>query len=105
MATIRPEITGRGPGVVEAHIAGIGHNHGPPLNPPDWIELQRIVDLREASRLSGLSVDTIKRHHADKIIDLSPRRRGMRVGVALSLNVEKEPASQGIRSDSVADSA
>jgi hypothetical protein len=45
------------------------------------------VDLKEASRLSGLSIDSIKRHHKDKIIELSPRRRGMRIGAALSLSV------------------
>jgi hypothetical protein len=87
MGTIRPEVTGRGPGVT---TAGIGHNGGPPLEPAYWVELQRIVDLKEASRLSGLSVDSIKRHHSDKIIDLSPRRRGMRVRDALMLADKEE---------------
>ena len=54
----------------------------PPVAP---IELRRIADLDEASRLSGLSVDTLKRHHANKIRRLSPRRLGMRVGDALAL--------------------
>jgi hypothetical protein len=53
----------------------------------DWLELQRIVSLQEAARLSGLSPDTMKRRHADKIITLSPRRLGMRVRDALMLNV------------------
>lgn len=48
-------------------------------------ELQRIVDLKEAARLSGLSRDTLKRRHIDKIIRLSPRRVGMRVRDALML--------------------
>jgi hypothetical protein len=87
MATIRPEITGRG---VDTAIPGTGEIGGNRAQPsdciqPSWIELQRVVDLKEASRLAGLSVDTIKRHHSDKIIDLSPRRRGMRVGDALML--------------------
>jgi hypothetical protein len=86
MATIRPETTGHKAGATEAKI-GVGHNKGPPLNPPNWVELQRIVDLKEVSRLSGLSVDSIKRHHSDKIIELSPRRRGMRLADALSLSV------------------
>jgi hypothetical protein len=50
-----------------------------------FIELHRIVDLKEAVRLSGMSLDTLKRRHADKIIQLSPRRRGMRVRDALQL--------------------
>jgi hypothetical protein len=67
---------------------GIGHNRGPPLEDPRrWVELQRVVDLKEAARLSGLSIDSIKRHHREKIITLSPRRRGMRLGDALSLSV------------------
>jgi hypothetical protein len=71
VTTIRPEVTGRG------------------SSPADWVELQRIVPLSEASRLSNLSIDTIKRRHADKILDLSPRRRGMRMRDALMLSGSK----------------
>jgi hypothetical protein len=79
MATLRHEVTGR--------KSDIGHKGDPLLDSirPTWTELHRVVDLKEASRLSGLSVDTIKRHHRDKVIDLSPRRRGMRVRDALML--------------------
>lgn len=82
MNSIRPEVTRRDASIAQAEI---GHNGGPPLEPATWIELQRIVDLKEASRLSGLSIDTIKRRHLSKIIDLSPRRRGMRVRDALMI--------------------
>ena len=84
MVTIRPEFTGRNVGTATLEI---GHNGNPALDPiqPTWTELHRVVDLKEASRLSGLSVDSIKRHHSDKIIGLSPRRRGMRVRHALML--------------------
>lgn len=52
----------------------------------DWpIELLRFVPPEEAERLSTLSWDTIKRKHADKIVHLSKRRVGMRVGDALML--------------------
>jgi hypothetical protein len=50
-----------------------------------WIELQRIAPLSEAARLSGLSIDSLKRHYRDKFIQLSERRFGMRVGDALML--------------------
>ena len=53
---------------------------------PTWLELQRIVSLQEAARLSAMSPDTLKRRHADKIITLSPRRLGMRVRDALMLS-------------------
>lgn len=58
------------------------------------LELERIVTLEEASRLSSESVDTLRRRHADKIIKLSPRRVGMRVRDALRLGNKKadEPA-------------
>jgi hypothetical protein len=53
MATIRPEVTGRKASALSiAAAVGIGHNRGPPLE--DWIELQRIISLKEAARYSGL---------------------------------------------------
>jgi len=64
-------------------------NDLPKLTPT---ELNRIIPLSEASELSSLSEDTLCREHADKIIDLSPRRRGMRVGHALMLDRPKKSA-------------
>lgn len=52
----------------------------------EWVEMRRIVPLQEASRLLNLSVDTIRREFSDKIIKLSPRRYGMRLGDALLLS-------------------
>ena len=49
------------------------------------LELERIVSLSEAARLSGLSEDTWEREHRDRIIRLSQRRRGVRVKHALFL--------------------
>lgn len=46
-------------------------------------DLERIVSLREASRLMSVSPDTIRRRHGDKILQLSPRRQGMRLRDAL----------------------
>src|SRR5262245_19998374 len=65
-----------------ACLPGATSARGPP-DEPSWIELQRVAPLAEASRLSGLSIDTLKRRHADKIVRLSPRRLGMRVKDAL----------------------
>jgi hypothetical protein len=61
---------------------------------PTPTELQRIASLEEASRLSGLSKDTLKRHHGDKIIQMSLRRLGMRVGHALQLAGAKKKAAR-----------
>ena len=55
----------------------------PPISP---LELHRVVPLDQAGQLAGgISEDTIRRRHSDKIVRLSPRRVGMRVGDALSL--------------------
>jgi len=53
------------------------------------VELARIAPLTEAARLAGVSKDTLQRHHSDKILRLSPRRLGMRVGDALQLGTRK----------------
>jgi hypothetical protein len=55
----------------------------PELTP---LELHRVVRMPEAERLSGLSEDSLKRNHSNKIIRLGPRAIGMRVGDALHLN-------------------
>jgi hypothetical protein len=49
------------------------------------IELLRIVPPEEATRLSTLSWDTILRNHRDKVVHLSKRRVGIRVGHVLML--------------------
>jgi hypothetical protein len=66
-----------------------GHNmptkHADELPNPTPVELNRIVSLAEASRLSSLSVDTLRDRFPEKIVRLSPKRTGMRVGHALML--------------------
>jgi hypothetical protein len=54
-------------------------------DPKLQIELLRIATMREAERLSGMSEDTLESQFSDKIIRLSKRCRGMRVGDALFL--------------------
>ncbi len=45
-----------------------------------------IVTIGEASRLSSLSIDTLRRKHRSKFIQLSERRYGMRRKDALMLS-------------------
>ena len=54
----------------------------PPLAP---LELWRIASMPEAEHLSSASEDTLRREHPDKIIKISKRRDGMRVGHALMI--------------------
>jgi hypothetical protein len=46
---------------------------------------QRIISLKEAAKISSLSEDTLKRNHPEKILKLSIRRRGMRIGDVLRI--------------------
>jgi hypothetical protein len=49
------------------------------------VEGQRIVSLKEASRLAGVSVDTLRKHYKALIVRVGPKRVGMRLNDVLSL--------------------
>jgi len=48
-----------------------------------------VASMKESSKLAGISTDGLKRYHPEKILNLSPRRRGMRRHVALSIGQAK----------------
>lgn len=75
----RPEITGRKIATTSDQIVARLLTMLPPL------ELLRIAEMSEAARLAGVSQDTLKREHSDKIVNMSRRREGMRVVHALML--------------------
>jgi hypothetical protein len=52
------------------------------------LELERIVSIAEAVRLSGLSEESWRREHRDKWIKLSARRYGVRLKHALFVGAE-----------------
>lgn len=54
------------------------------------IEGLRIAPMPEASKLSGCSEKTLRRNYPELIIQISPRRQGMRVRDALRL---KQPVT------------
>jgi hypothetical protein len=66
------------------------HNQLPKLSP---LEALRIAPLEEAARLAGVSLMTLKRRFHDRIIQISPRRQGMRVCDALMLG-DEEPTQR-----------
>ena len=51
----------------------------------DPLELLKIITLEQVTELTTLSADSLKRHHADKVRRLGPRRLGMRLGDALDI--------------------
>jgi hypothetical protein len=52
---------------------------------PTWLELERVLELPEVEEITSLSIDSIKRHHRDKLVNLSPRRLGMKMRNALAI--------------------
>jgi len=58
---------------------------------PTWLDLQRVLPLDEVEQLTSLSHDSLKRHHGDKIVELSPRRRGMRLRDVLAITSGDTP--------------
>src|SRR5262249_25417148 len=53
------------------------------------LELLRIAPMPESEHLSSASTDTLEREHKDKIINVSRRRKGMRVIHALMIREGK----------------
>ena len=56
------------------------------------VELLRIAPIAECRRLSGLSAETLRRHHKDQILEIAPGRVGMRVIDALLVNRDRTRA-------------
>jgi hypothetical protein len=55
-----------------------------------WLHLQCVIPLDgdkpvTVEKITSLSRDSIQRNHADKVVDLSPRRVGMRLEDALAI--------------------
>jgi hypothetical protein len=65
----------------EQPVERTSEHESEPQDDPD-----RVVTLAEASRLSSLSIDTLRRKHRSKFIQLSERRLGMRRRDALNLS-------------------
>jgi hypothetical protein len=57
---------------------------------PTWLELESVLPLPEVEKITSLSSDTIKRHHSDKIVNLTPRRQGMKLKHALVIASGRE---------------
>jgi hypothetical protein len=51
----------------------------------DDLELNRIVSLKQAAEIRGVSMDTIRRRYPEIIQRLSPRRLGVRLRDALAI--------------------
>jgi hypothetical protein len=56
---------------------------------PSWIELESVRPMSEVERITSLSADTIGRRYPEKIVDLSPRRRGMKLRDILDITSQR----------------
>jgi hypothetical protein len=52
---------------------------------PRWLELERVLPLTEIEEITSLSPDSVRRHHRDKLIHISPRRLGMKLKDVLAI--------------------
>jgi hypothetical protein len=63
-------------------------NEALPADLLKWpVQTLRIAPPPEAEKLAGADWDTLKRNYPDKVVKISQRREGMRVGHALMLAV------------------
>jgi hypothetical protein len=52
---------------------------------PTWLELESVKSLAEQREITSLSGDTIKRRYPHLIVQLSPRREGIKLRHALAI--------------------
>ena len=62
-----------------------------PVGSPEWCWLNGYFDLKEVEEQTGLSEDSLRRNHADKVDRLGPRRVGIKRHRALSLGKPLKP--------------
>jgi hypothetical protein len=60
--------------------------------PPTWRELESIKPLAEVEKITSLGRDTLQRCFPHLIVDLSPRRKGMKLKFALAIADGTAPA-------------
>ena len=54
-----------------------GKKHTDPVYSLNEVELERVLMWPEVEERTSLSKDSVKRHHPEKIVKLSPRRQGV----------------------------
>jgi hypothetical protein len=52
---------------------------------PTWIELESIVTLQTAAKITSLSTDTLRRNYPNFVVQLSLKRHGMKLRHALAI--------------------
>lgn len=57
--------------------------------PPSWLELESIKPMSVAGKITSLSPDTLRREYSEYVVQLSPRRTGMKLRDALAIAAGK----------------
>jgi hypothetical protein len=60
--------------------------------PPDWVQMESVKSIPVAAEMTTLSADTLKREYSEWIVQLSPRRRGMKLKHILQIANGIKPA-------------
>jgi hypothetical protein len=56
---------------------------------PSWLELESVVKMPAASKITSLSPDTIRREYSDYVVQLSARRDGVKLRHCLEIAAGK----------------
>ena len=76
---------------------------------PDWIDLESIIPLksyigaRDAESITNLSEETIRREYAEYVVQLSPRRFGMKLRNVLLITKNGIKTPQGAPASAAAE--
>jgi hypothetical protein len=57
--------------------------------PPSWLELESVIRMPKAAEITSLSADSIRRQYRHLVVQLSPRRDGMKLKDALAIAAGK----------------
>jgi hypothetical protein len=56
-----------------------------PKDEPTWLQLESIIPLAKVREITSLSDEAIARNHGHRMVQLSARRRGMKLKDALAI--------------------
>jgi hypothetical protein len=60
-----------------------------PDRAPDWLQMESVIKMPAASKITSLSADSIRREYPDLVVQLSARRDGIKLKHALAIAAGK----------------
>ena len=59
--------------------------HDQTNRPPTWLELESVKPMKTAEEMTSLGRDTLVREYPERIVELSRKRRGMKLKHILAI--------------------